>query len=354
MEVADMKNQSCAGRVVMILVVALAVFGLAACGGEPENVLSGPGESCAKTADCESGYKCINQVCQQAGADCPGDQECSGLECGPDPICGESCGSCDSDETCQKGQCVDLGSEDTYSPPTDSCWPDCGDEVLIPAGSFWMGCNEAMDDDCNSDEHPYHEVYLDGYYIDVTEVTQGAFKECVDAGVCDIPGCYWNPAGTPDHPVVCIDWNDAKTYCEWAGKRLPTEAEWEKAARGNDGRKYPWGNEDATCEYAVMDDGCGTGGTLPVCSKSPAGDSPYGLCDMAGNVWEWTADWYDSEYYDASPANNPTGPNSGFVRVLRGGGFFSYVYFLRVSLRYVYYPSFDYIFGLGFRCARSE
>ena len=124
MEVAGMKNQSCAGRVVMIFVVALAVFGLAACGGESENVLSGPGESCAKTADCESGYKCINQVCQQAGADCPGDQECSGLECGPDPICGESCGSCDSDETCQNGQCIDPGSEDTYSPPAGGTWKD--------------------------------------------------------------------------------------------------------------------------------------------------------------------------------------------------------------------------------------
>jgi len=278
--------------------------------------------------------------------------DCSGLECGADPVCGESCGTCGGGETCQGGQCT-----------SGSCWPNCGDEVLIPASSFWMGCNEAVDD-CYSDEYPYHEVYLDAYYIDRTEVTAAAYESCVTAGGCTAPagsGSYstYQKPGMEGHPVNYVTWFQAESYCAWAGKRLPTEAEWEKAARGTDGRKYPWGNEAATCDYAVMYDGgngCGTGETWDVCSKSPAGDSPYGLCDMAGNVWEWVADWYDSDYYATSPANNPTGPNSGSGRVKRGGsfgGFGDVGDFLRVSNRGYGDPSYS-VYDYGFRCARSE
>ena len=233
-----------------------------------------------------------------------------------------------------------------------------GGMVLIPSGSYWMGCNRAVDDECASDESPYHEVTLSGYYIDKTEVTQSEYKKCVDAGECDTPSCDWDPTGTPNRPVACVDWTQAGEYCAWAGKRLPTEAEWEKAARGTDGRKYPWGNEDATCEYAVMDDGtdngCGTDSTWEVCSKSPAGDSPYGLCDMAGNVWEWVSDWYDFGYYTNSPASNPTGPVSGSGRVIRGGSFYTHDDAdLRASNRDDYDPS-DVLDDLGFRCARSQ
>ena len=227
---------------------------------------------------------------------------------------------------------------------------------LIPAGSFWMGCNEAVDSQCSGDEKPYHEVTLSAYYIDKTEVTQGEYKKCVDAGTCAVPGCDWDPSGTPNRPAVCVNWTQAKDYCAWAGKRLPTEAEWEKAARGTDGRKYPWGNQTATCEYAVMYDGsdygCGTGGTWDVCGKSPAGDSPYGLCDMAGNVWEWVSDWYGSNYYSNSPASNPTGSVSGSLRVFRGGSFY-YAGSLRASDRSGVSPSYDSYY-LGFRCARSQ
>jgi formylglycine-generating enzyme required for sulfatase activity len=230
---------------------------------------------------------------------------------------------------------------------------------LVASGSFWMGCNEAVDTLCESNESPYHEVTLSGYYMDRTEVTQGEYKKCVDAGECDTPSCDWDPTGTPNRPVVCVTWSQAGEYCVWAGKRLPTEAEWEKAARGTDGRKYPWGNEDATCEYAVMYDGtdygCGTNSTWDVCSKSPAGDSPYGLCDMSGNVWEWVSDWYDSRYYTNSPASNPTGPVSGSYRIFRGGSFDNYdsVLGLRASNRLYDSPS-DYYDSLGFRCARSQ
>ena len=220
-----------------------------------------------------------------------------------------------------------------------------------------MGCNEAVDDDCFFDEYPYHEVYLDSYYIDVTEVTAADYAACVSAGGCTAAGsgayATYQVAGKESHPINYVDWYQAEAYCIWAGKRLPTEAEWEKAARGADGRKYPWGNESPTCDVAVTS-GC-PGDTQPVCSVSPAGDSPYGLCDMAGNVFEWVADWYSSDYYDTSPANNPTGPNSGSTRVIRGGSFDYYAVGLRVSDRGGGYgfPSGGFV-ALGFRCARSE
>ena len=142
-----MKNKACVGVGHTLFVIVLAVVGLAACGGGSEDVLSGPGENCTKTAECESGLKCVNLVCQQAGADCPGDQECSGLQCGPDPVCGESCGSCDSDETCQNGQCVEQGSEDTYSPPTGGTWKDPASGLtwqVVPPG-WWKSWSEAKE-----------------------------------------------------------------------------------------------------------------------------------------------------------------------------------------------------------------
>ena len=294
------------------------------------------GVNCGK---CDGGYSCQSGQCVED--ECV--PNCSGRECGLDPVCGQSCGTCDGGYSCQSGDCV------KNEVP--------GEMILIPAGVFWMGCNSEIDNICYDDEKPYHEVQLSAYYIDKTEVTQGAYKKCVDAGVCSDPGCNWNPSGTPNRPVVCVDWNDAIAYCTWAGKRLPTEAEWEKAARGTDGRKYPWGNQTATCEYAVINDGsdygCGTDSTWDVCSKSPAGDSPYGLCDMAGNVWEWVSDWYGSDYYSNSPASNPTGPVSGSTRVVRGGSFAGSDDYLRASNRSDDVPS-DYYHSLGFRCSRSQ
>ena len=226
--------------------------------------------------------------------------------------------------------------------------------VVVPAGNFWMGCNEAVDDQCQDDESPYHEVYLDAFYIDIKEVTAGDYKVCVDAGVCEYNGgteaSYTYNNNLENHPINLVDWNEAKSYCEWLGKRLPTEAEWEKAARGTDGRKYPWGNEGPTCDLAWLED-C-PGETQPVGSLS-AGASPYGALDMAGNVLEYAADRYISDYYEQTPAEgwvNPEGPLSGSSdRVMRGGSFARYTDQLRTSYR-EYSPGARYP-DQGFRCA---
>ncbi len=215
--------------------------------------------------------------------------------------------------------------------------------VSVPAGEFWMGCH-ATDSECVGDEKPGRMVYLDAFKIDKTEVTVDAYAACVNAGICSAPDttsqyCVtehnnWGKSGRDNHPVNCVDWFQADAYCRWGGKQLPTEAQWEKAARGTDGRIYPWGNKVASCTHAVMDDGgqgCGTNLSNSVGSK-PAGASPYGALDMSGNVWEWTADWYDSGYDASSPSRNPTGPSSGSDRVFRGGGFNNKAAYLRASL----------------------
>jgi formylglycine-generating enzyme required for sulfatase activity len=241
--------------------------------------------------------------------------------------------------------------------------------VLIPAGDFWMGCNAAKDGGCDPDEKPQHQVTLSAYYMDLDEVTVDDYAGCVSAGGCSPPdtgsGCNWGSGGKGSHPINCVDWFQASAYCAWADKRLPTEAEWEKAARGGcetvagdcktGMRTYPWSEAAASCTYAVMSDGgdgCGTGGTSPVGSNSPAGDGPYGLRDMSGNVWEWGADWYDSSYYGTSPSQDPKGPSDGDKRVFRGGSLYDFGASLRAAVRFGDLPETRYS-GLGFRCART-
>jgi formylglycine-generating enzyme required for sulfatase activity len=218
--------------------------------------------------------------------------------------------------------------------------------VYVTAGEFIMGSDEG-----GSNEQPVHAVYLDAFYIDKTEVTNVQYRACVEAGACDPPGktTYYDNAEYAQHPVVFVSWNDADAYCRWAGKRLPTEAEWEKAARGTDGRTYPWG-EGIDCDHAQYS-GCG-GGTVPVGSK-PKGVSPYGALDMAGNVWEWVVDWYDSGYYSRSPGRNPPGPDSGWYRVLRGGSWYDVQGDARCAVRFLYNPWIRFN-DVGFRCARSS
>jgi formylglycine-generating enzyme required for sulfatase activity/tRNA A-37 threonylcarbamoyl transferase component Bud32 len=227
--------------------------------------------------------------------------------------------------------------------------------VSVLAGEFKMGSSDA-DRYASDDEKPQHTVYLDAFWIDKYEVTNALYKKCVDAGKCQSPNptesysrrWYYGISKFDNYPVIYVSWNDAKAYCEWAGKRLPTEAEWEKAARGTDGRIYPWGN--AFDKNRLNSSEGGRGDTTPV-DSFPSGASPYGALDMAGNVWEWVADWHDSAYYTNSPRNNPKGPSSGQYRVLRGGAWNYNQYYVRAAYRIYNIPDLrnNYV---GFRCAQ--
>ncbi len=200
--------------------------------------------------------------------------------------------------------------------------------AYIPAGEFIMGSDEG-----ENNERPAHTVYLDAYWIDQTEVTSTMYLACLEAGDCVTPPerTYLDDPAYANHPVVYLDWDAAQNYCQQIGGRLPSEAEWEKAARGTDGRTYPWG-ESIDCEKAnygrCVDD------TTPVGSYE-AGRSPYGLYDMAGNVWEWTADWYGVHVYENAPFENPTGAESGLFRTLRGGSWLTGDWNARITDRYV-------------------
>ena len=183
----------------------------------------------------------------------------------------------------------------------------------IPAGEFLMG------DDASplAAEKPAHRVNLGAYWIDHLEVTNAQYRLCVEAGVCSEPKSWKDGNLNGDNQPVLVVWEAAQAYCEWAGGRLPTEAEWEKAARGTGGHKWPWGNAFDSSLANLNGDADGYGFTAPV-GSFPGGASPYGLLDMAGNAAEWVSDWYDAEYYARSPTHNPSGPASGKQRSVRG------------------------------------
>ncbi len=252
--------------------------------------------------------------------------------------------------------------------------------VYIPAGDFEMGCNNG--DPCwegFSNESPRHKVTLSAYCIQRTEVSVAQYRECKDSGGCTgtptegggTSWCNWtsSEADREDHPINCINWSDAREYCQWAGGDLPTEAQWEKAARGTDQRTYPWGEAQPTCDRCNWNHtgsgspyGCNDAeegpGTWPVGYLiTTAGDSPYGLKDMVGNVWEWVLDCYDENFYSScedncvDPVNSTSGCDS--YRVIRGGGFYyGLIVHIRVVYREYYTPTADY-YDNGFRCART-
>jgi formylglycine-generating enzyme required for sulfatase activity len=266
----------------------------------------------------------------------------------------------------------------TPSPGEPRDRPVDGMEMLfVPAGEFEMGSDDQAVDDalqqcrvygtnCSrsyfSVETPVHTVALDAFWIDKTEVTQGQYAQCVGAGYCDEPGCQEEgQATTADLPVVCVTWDQAAAYCAWVGGRLPTEAEWEYAARGTTRRLYPWGDEfdgtrlnycDVNCELGKRDETFDDGyaRSAPVGSY-PAGASWIGALDMAGNVWELVADWHGN--YSPDRQVNPRGPASGGRRVARGGSWHASPDHVRSALR-THVGATQAIDHAGFRCVRSN
>ena len=220
---------------------------------------------------------------------------------------------------------------------------------FVPSDTFPMGS-----EDGNDDESPVHNVTLDSFWIDETEVTNLQYAQCVLAEECE-QSIYATDADYNEaQPVVGVSWEDAVTYCRWVEARLPTEAEWEYAARGPAGNTYPWGEADPNCTFAnFQHNGYCVGKRTDVGSYSPTGDSWIGAQDMAGNVWEWVSDWYDSAYYTNLIQYNPTGPTARNDKVLRGGSWDRGIFVLRSTYRYSSPPIVrDY--NIGFRCVRSS
>jgi formylglycine-generating enzyme required for sulfatase activity len=246
---------------------------------------------------------------------------------------------------------------------TQAAKEDPTEWVLVPAGEFSMGAEGAP---ATADEGPKHKVYLDAFYIGKYEVSNRQYHTFVKATGHRFPDNsdpkydLWRGdtmlEGVADLPTVNVSWDDADAYCKWAGGRLPTEAEWEKAARGTDGRSYPWGNELVSANRANFSidpvaiwDGIASLGKV---DQYEYGRSPYGAYEMAGNVWEWVQDWYDEAYYKNSPDKNPQGPASGQARVIRGGSWQNNAETLRSANRNKQGPAERRIY-IGFRCAKD-
>ncbi len=351
--------------------------------------------------DCSDGYECTEGACDDLADACMnmnvaegtacGDQ---GVECLVDDACdgsgscvdngfsgaGTPCtdntpddcllAHCDGSGTCDQAydliDCSGHGTCDDFSGTAvcicDDGWggPDCSFDlvniewVAIPGGMFMMGSDSG-----EPDERPVHQVTMPAFEMIRTEVTVAQYQACVDDGVCTEPdqcGSYynWGVAGREDHPVNCVDWFQAVDFCSWTGGRLPSEAEWEYAARGGgQDITYPWGDDSPSCTYAVMYEGgygCGMDRTWSVCSKT-AGNTAQGLCDMAGNVYEWVQDWYHSDYNGAPSDGSAWETPSSSFRVIRGGSFGGLAVSLRAANRYFEGPSSRYV-DIGFHCAR--
>lgn len=237
--------------------------------------------------------------------------------------------------------------------PSEILGKDGAPMVLVPAGDFMMGSDKG-----DEDESPVHRVHLNAFYIDKFEVTNGRFARFVDAIQSEPPWGFADketPIADADRPVRWVNWMDATSYCLWVGKRLPTEAEWEKAARGIDGRMYPWGNDPPTLAHAVYGLKESGAETISVIGNRERGMSPYGAHDMAGNLYEWVMDWYSEDYYlnfANGTAVNPRGPSEGTAKVQRGGSYINSPYRLRSTFRTKGDPV-EQDPHVGFRCAQD-
>ena len=299
-----------------------------ACGGACRDLSNDAANCGACGTACGTGGSCV------AGACCPGSmgRACGGVcrdlsndaaNCG---ACGNACGT---GQSCRMGACVSLCPAGM---------------AFIPAGSFLMG--DA--DTASYQAQPPHMVTLAAYCMDLTEVTVAAYRLCTAPG-CTTPdtdsSCNSGVMSRDNHPINCVDWNQSRAYCQSRGGDLPTEAQWEYAARGTDGRIYPWGNDAPASQL------CWSRSSTCAVQSYPSGNSPFGLFDMAGNVWEWTRDFYAS--YPSAASIDPTGPTSGRFRVYRGGSWNNATATLvRAAYRYDNSPSLRHNFR-GFRCARG-
>lgn len=273
---------------------------------------------------------------------------CAGLQCGE--VAGISCGTCSgSTEVCYSNRCIDVCAGLTCGTVAGiSCGTCTGTDrcelnycvkdgmVLVPGGPFFMGCNDAVDTECEDNERPGGPVDVQVFQIDQFEVTVAAYETCVDAGNCTLPGtggsCNWEVADRLSHPINCVDWEQAQKYCVSLGKQLPTEDQWEKAARGTDGRVYPWGNSFDPTRANVNGIKDGFDETTAPVGRFATGHSPYYAFDMAGNVWEWTRDCDPSVCY------------------FRGGSWVDGPRHARASFRNRLAPAYRFN-DLGFRCA---
>ena len=364
------------------------------CDGVDNNCADGIDEEPTASESCNDSVDCTVDSCNPATQACdniPNDALCDDSDVCTTDACNPTSGGCthvidkDSDtdgyidELCTGGtDCDDTNpavhpgaTEGPYGDPvcSDTLDNDCDGDTdvvdggcrttgmaLIPGGCFDMGdpFNEG-----GTNERPVHNVCISTFEMDVHEVTNAEYAECVAGGRCTAPSpsssysrstYYGNPA-YDDFPVIYVNWYQTTDYCTWAGKRLPTEAEWEYAARGGlSGKRYPWGDTISGTDANYWNSGDPwDNDTSEVEYYGPQG---YGLYDMAGNVWEWVNDWYQSNYYTVSPPNDPPGPGSGTSRVLRGGSWSASTSYLRVARRSDYLPGLGGL-NLGFRCARG-
>lgn len=224
--------------------------------------------------------------------------------------------------------------------------------VYVPDGYFTMGNKESL----STEEKPVHQVYLKGYLIDKYEVSNSDYEKFLQEAGRPIPKYWYDERfNGPDQPVVGVSWEDAAAYAKWAKKRLPSEAEWEKAARGTKGISWPWGNERENIYLSIYLNIFGTSDNFEYTSPVHQfflGRSPYKVYNMAGNVWEWCQDWYKPDYYKNSPEINPQGPESGIYKVLRGGSWINKIYNVSTTKRIRNYPDAK-LNIYGFRCALS-
>jgi formylglycine-generating enzyme required for sulfatase activity len=222
-------------------------------------------------------------------------------------------------------------------------------QVYVPEGEFIMGAEHEI----KKPDSPKHLVHLDAFWMDKVEVTNAMYLKCLKANDCTAPASdniHYDNWIYRDHPMVYITWDQANAYCLWAGRRLPTEAEWEKAARGTDGRRYAWGNDQPTPRLANFSETMI--GESVSSFRYPLGASPYGVLNMSGNVREWVADWYDPNYYSSSPHDNPKGPETGMERSLRSASYNEDGREIAITNRLRHDPQSAGL-SRGFRCAQD-